>query len=280
MSEWLQERGLSLSEEKTQVRHMTEGFDFLGFNIRHYPASNTKTGKKLIIQPSKKSVSVFSHRLKQEWKALAGHNALTVIKKLSPIQRGWANYFRHVVSKELFGKMDSLIFHRAIRWCKRTHPNKTWKWIQRTYFHTIQGDKWIFGQDTVHLPKLSWIPIIRHIGVIHDASPDDGALKAYWELRENRKIRLMNSQRSRLLAQRQKGICPLCCESLTNDEELHVHHIVPRSKGGRDDLNNLRLLHLYCHQQVHRKKITRNFSGFHPIAVTLDTVDESQKRLL
>lgn len=36
--EWLLKRGLRLSEDKTRIVHLTEGFDFLGFNIRHYPA--------------------------------------------------------------------------------------------------------------------------------------------------------------------------------------------------------------------------------------------------
>lgn len=253
MSDWLQERGLSLSEEKTKVCHITEGFDFLGFNIRHYPNSSAKTGFKLLIKPSKKSVLDFSYRMKREWKALVGHNAQAVMRRIIPIQRGWANYYQHVVSKELFSKLDKISFQREIRWSRRTHPNKSWKWIQRTYFRTIRGDKWTFGHDQAHLPKMAWTPIIRHVGVAHDASPDDGTLRAYWEQREKRKIELINS-RSKQLAHRQKGICPICHESLLNDEELHVHHIVPRSKGGRDDMTNLSLIHLYCHQQAHQRK--------------------------
>ena len=88
--------------------------------------------------------------------------------------------------------------------------------------------------------------------VKHDASPDNPALAEYWEHRNQRKAtHHLNAQR-KTLDKRQHGICPHCRDSLHNEEELHVHHIVPKAKGGEDRLSNLVLLHLYCHQQIHR----------------------------
>ena len=261
MSDWLQERGLTLSKEKTKVCHLTEGFDFLGFNIRHYPVSNTRTGFKLLIKPSKKSVANFLHRLKHEWKDLTGSNAETAIKRLRPITRGWANYFRHGVSKELFVKVDNYMFQRIIRWSKRTHPAKSWTWIKKTYFQTIRGDRWVFGTEKNHLPKVSSVPITRHIGVKYDASPDDGLLKEYWEWRDRKKLALLHTQRLRELARRQNGKCSVCRNSLNNDEELHIHHVIPRSQGGKDQPSNLALVHLYCHQQVHGRNHINSFSS-------------------
>ena len=252
MATWLQERGLSLSAEKTKVCHLTDGFDFLGFNIRHYPVSDTKTGKKLLITPSKKSVEKFHTRLRQEWKALAGHNAGEVIRRLTPILRGWTNYFRHGVSQKRFAKIDDFMFHRTVRWCRYTHPIKSWKWITQTYFRTIRGNTWVFGTGQSYLSKAQWTPIIRHIGVRHDASPDDGTLKDYWEWREQKKAELLHNQRLRTLAHQQKGKCPHCRESLYNGEEIHLHHRIPRVERGTDHLSNLVLIHLYCHQQTHR----------------------------
>jgi len=67
--EWLKERGLTLSEEKTRIVHLTEGFDFLGFNVRHYPAPQTsRTGWKLLIKPSKESVQDVQRKIKDQWK--------------------------------------------------------------------------------------------------------------------------------------------------------------------------------------------------------------------
>lgn len=56
LSDWLQQRGLRLSQEKTRIVHLTEGFDFLGFNCRHYKTPQTPTGWTLLITPSRKSV--------------------------------------------------------------------------------------------------------------------------------------------------------------------------------------------------------------------------------
>ena len=254
ISGWLQERGLTLSEEKTKVRHLIEGFDFLGFNIRHYPVSNTKTGKKLLITPSKKSVEKFHDRLRQEWKALVGHSAGKVIRKLTPMVRGWTNYFRHGVSQKRFAKIDDLMFQRTVRWCRYTHPLKPWKWLTRTYFRTIRGNKWVFGAGNSHLSKANWTPIIRHVGVRFDASPDDGTLKGYWEWRDRKKAELLHNQKLRMLARQQYGKCSHCHDSLHNGEELHLHHQVPKSRGGTDQLPNLTLIHLYCHQQIHRRE--------------------------
>ena len=260
IADWLQVRGLTLSEEKTKVCRLTEGFDFLGFNIRQYPVSNTRTGRKLLIKPSTESVKAFKKRLRQEWRTAVGHNAGAVIRKLSPILRGWGNYYRHGVSKETFADVDNFMFRRIIRWTKRTHPLKPWKWRKRTYFKHIGGDQWVFGageKSEAYLPKLAWLPIIRHVMVKHDASPDDATLREYWERRNLRKLELQHTQRHRNLARRQQGKCPYCLDRLANGEELHIHHKVPRSQGGKDNLQNLALTHLYCHQQQHAKE-TRN----------------------
>ena len=91
--EWLKERGLTLSQEKTRIVHLTEGFDFLGFNIRHYPTPLTsRTGWKLLIKPSKESVENVQKKLKELWAKGQGSNVQSVLAKVNPVIRGWANY--------------------------------------------------------------------------------------------------------------------------------------------------------------------------------------------
>ena len=259
IARWLADRGLELSQEKTAIRHLTEGFDFLGFNVRQYPVLNTKTGYKLLIKPSKESVATYKHRVKREWSTLMGHNVDAVLYRLRPVLRGWANYFRTTVSKETFSSIDHWMFFRQARWCRKTHPAKSWKWIARTYFgrhRADRRDKWVFGNPKTgnYLPWLAWTPIRRHIMVRYDASPDDPDLRSYWKQRETRQAELLPTWRQRELAKRQNGQCPICSDSLHNDEELHVHHIVPKSQGGEDAISNLSLVHLYCHQQAHKCK--------------------------
>ncbi len=92
LQRFLKLRGLELSEEKTRIVHLSEGFDFLGFNVRHYPSQNTRTGWKLLIKPAKQSVATFREKLRATFKRLHGSNAQCLIKVLNPILRGWANY--------------------------------------------------------------------------------------------------------------------------------------------------------------------------------------------
>jgi RNA-directed DNA polymerase len=92
--EFLSKRGLTLSEEKTAITHITEGFDFLGQNVRKY-------GSKLLIKPSKKNVSLFLEKVRETIKGHPTATAENLIYLLNPIIRGWANYHRHVVSKRV-----------------------------------------------------------------------------------------------------------------------------------------------------------------------------------
>src|SRR3712207_9312093 len=85
----------SLSEEKTRIVHLArEGFDFLGFNIRHYPAPNTaRSGYKLLIKPSKESVREFKERVRREWMALKGHNVRSEERRVGKECRSrWSPY--------------------------------------------------------------------------------------------------------------------------------------------------------------------------------------------
>ncbi|MDF5713059.1 MAG: group II intron reverse transcriptase/maturase [Rhizonema sp. NSF051] len=112
LSEWMKLRGLSLSDEKTKIVHLNEGFDFLGFNIRHYQVSTSKTGLKLLIKPSKKSVQNIRNKLRFEWHSYKGKSGDAVIKKLNPIIRGEANYFRIGVSSEIFNSLDHWLYEK------------------------------------------------------------------------------------------------------------------------------------------------------------------------
>jgi RNA-directed DNA polymerase len=104
LTTWLAERGLELSKEKTRIVHLDEGFDFLGFNIRRYPTSikgpKARTPYKVLIKPSKDTVRRFREKVREEWLALKGAPIEGVIKRINPIIRGWANYYRSAVSKQ------------------------------------------------------------------------------------------------------------------------------------------------------------------------------------
>ncbi len=258
---WLQGRGLRLSEAKTRVVHLTAGFDFLGFNVRHYPApETTRAGWKLLIKPSRDAVKRFKLRMHGEWRSLHGINATGVLARLNPIIRGWSNYYRTVVSKKVFARLDSWMFRQEMHWARRLHPQKPWYWLKRKYWgklHSQRNDRWVFGLAEGGLGKpllkLSWTPIVRHVLVKGGASPDDATLDHYWKQRTARRHSELNGKQ-RVLAKRQKGTCFWCGETVHNDEYLHVHHVESRRLGGSDEFFNLRLMHLYCHQQLHARE--------------------------
>src|SRR5690606_31986660 len=116
-----------------------------------------------------------------------------------------------------------------------------------------KNDNWVVQNTATgqYLLKFSWIKIQRHIQVICRSAPDDPALKEYWEKRRKAGVNTLKPlQKS--VAKHQQYVCPVCRQSLFNEEELHLHHIKPKHLGGNNTMNNLILLHLYCHQQVHK----------------------------
>ena len=264
ITDWLRGRGLEISTEKTSIRNLKEGFDFLGFNIRLY-AGRTNHKEKLLIKPSKASVQDYKDRLKQEWLDLRGQNVHAVMNRLNPIIRGWGQYFRNVVSAETFKRLDTYNYNKALKWLRFTHPTKPMKWIRNNYFGSLKmgsQDKWVMGdlETGYHLTKLAWLTVKRHAPIIHGASPDDPELREYWEKRNFKQVDTLTHNRHKRLAKKQKGKCPVCQDSLFTGEELHIHHILPKSEGGTDQYRNLALLHVTCHQQVHRKREVMQFA--------------------
>lgn len=257
LEEWMKVRGLTLSSEKTRIVHLSVGFDFLGFNIRQYRVSYTKTGWKLLIKPSKQSVQKIRNKLRQIWLEQLGKPIDVLIKKLNPVIRGQAHYFRIGVSSRIFNKLDSWMYQRAKRFVKRTHPNKSGHWRTAQYWGRLNFDRpldrWVFGskQTGAYLLKFRWFSIKRHILVKGYASPDDPHLKEYWRQREQMKAQTQLIPSRQKIAKRQDYICPVCGEALLNQEMLQLHHKLPKAMGGDDTYGNLQLVHLYCHQQVH-----------------------------
>ena len=171
---WLVPRGLAFNEDKTRVVTLDEGFDFLGFNVRRYRG-------KLLIKPSKAAVRRIRERLRTELRSLRGSNAQAVIKRLNPIIRGWAAYYRTQVSAETFGKLDNYLWRLTYKWAIFSHANKPTSWVFARYFgkfNKARQDRWVFGDRAggAYMHKFSWTNIVRHPIVMGMASPDDPAL--------------------------------------------------------------------------------------------------------
>jgi RNA-directed DNA polymerase len=211
LAQWLAPRGLAFSEDKTRIVCLSEGFDFLGFNVRRY------NSRKLLIKPSTAAIRRLRKRLASEMRTLRGGNAMAVIATLNPIIRGWAAYYRGVVSSKVFRTLDEYMWILTYKWATWRHHNKSKYWIVGRYFgkfNKFRNDRWVFGDrdSGACLVKFSWTAIERHVPVKGTASPDDPALASYWANRRRTRLPLDNHT-LRLLA-RQAGCCPICGDHL------------------------------------------------------------------
>ena len=245
---WLKTRGLEISNEKTRIVHLTEGFDFLGFNVRHYKDTTTKTGSKLLIKPSQEFLQRTRRELREIFLAHKGEHVGALIAHTNPIIRGKANYMKAQVASEAFNKLDHFLFNRQVRYANFAHPNKSNGWRKSKYRGRLNlqrpKDKWGFGDKNsgAFMLRFNWFKIQRHPMVTKTYSPDDPSLRDYWEKRQ-RKQGMSEAQKlnrtQQKVAKRQDYKCPICGESIFNDEPLHLHHIIPRCKGGKDTVKNL-----------------------------------------
>ena len=250
---YLEKRGLTLAEDKTKITHISDGFDFLGFNLRQY---KTNKGMKLLIKPSKASVKKARETIKGVFTQMRGKPVGELIMELNPVIRGIGNYYSSEVSKKVFGSLDMYLWIKTRKYLKNLHPNKSFKWIYKKYFRAdytgASKDKWILTDphdNRTQLFKMSWIPIVRHAVVKFRNSPDDASLKGYFEERDRKEFIRNNVLSRRKLAKRSNYKCRVCKQSLVGDEPLKINQIVPLKINGDERYDNLELLHKSCHKQ-------------------------------
>jgi RNA-directed DNA polymerase len=271
LAEWLAPRGLAFNEDKTRIVHLSEGFDFLGFNIRRYP------NRKLLIKPSKAAIGRLRERLASELRTLRGGNAMAVIAALNPIIRGWAAYYRTVVSTRTFTALDDYLWKLTYKWATWRHADKPERWIVGRYFgkfNRFRNDRWVFGDrdSGACLVKFSWTGIARHVPVKGRASPDDPALAAYWAERRQRVKPPLDRYTLRLLA-RQDGRCPLCGDHLLTADQppqspeqwerwwlqvtrqaIAASYLAHHGRPGSPDGDQTRLVHASCQRGLHARQ--------------------------
>lgn len=182
---FLRERGLELSQEKTRITHIDEGFDFLGVNVRKYKG-------KLLMKPSKKSVNSFLGNIRKVIKSNPTVKTENLIQRLNPKIRGWANHFRYVSAKRTFTYIDHCIFEALWKWIYRRHPKKSGLWRKKKYFRNDKLRNWIFsakiskGKNAgayIDLFEAGYVPIKRHTKIRREATPFDPRYKGYFSKR-------------------------------------------------------------------------------------------------
>ncbi len=181
IEDFLSQRRLELSDEKTRIVHIDDGFDFLGQNVRKYKG-------KCLITPSKKSFKSIAQKIRKLVKEHKSASSSWLVKMLNPIIRGWCNYHRKIISSRAFAKLDHIIFKSIWNWAKRRHPTKSKGWIKQKYFTAIGNRSWIFfgkvKEKIVTLISAQSIKIVRHLKIRNTANPFDKCWRDYFIVRK------------------------------------------------------------------------------------------------
>ena len=191
VSEFLQARGLTLSEEKTKITHIDEGFDFLGFNIRKYKGT-------LLIKPSKKNVKEFLAKIKSIVRKNQAIRQDKLIGLLNPVITGWGNYYKGCVAAKTFKNADAQIFYKLWAWALRRHRHKGKKWVYNRYFHVeesfytfLEQGLCLFNEETNYRSSLSPFGIKmadRVSGIPIHLDISDYPMKKGWISNRNRVV--------------------------------------------------------------------------------------------
>ena len=184
VEQFLQERGLALSADKTRITHIDEGFDFLGQNLRKYDG-------KPLVKPSKKNTQVFLEKVRGLIEANQSVSQTLLMAMLNPVIRGWANYHRHCAASDTFDRVDHEIWRALWQWAKRRHPKKSRDWVKKHCFPAWRNRAWTFAAKTgKHKPdgtpiwnRLTYAgdtQIRRHVKIRRNANPFDPQWQDYF----------------------------------------------------------------------------------------------------
>lgn len=198
VKKFLAKRGLALSEEKTRITHIKNGFSFLGQTFR-------KNGNTLHIKPQKEGVLALIRKVGTIIRKYTNAPVSILIKKLNELLRGWANYHRHVVASKAFTRVDNYVYEKIWTMLRHKHPKKSRKWLSKNYW-TAAGKKGIFRAIKRYknkvkrylLVKVSSIKIKRHRKIKADANPYQPEYAGYfWIRRHDREAKFLRELSAR-----------------------------------------------------------------------------------
>lgn len=257
VNSFLRARGLSLNERKTQIMPIKKGLDFLGYNFRIYPYSKRQTGYIGLTKPTKSGVK----RLLTNCKKVisTSKDAGEIVFKQNPILRGWANYYSCTTAKQIFSKIGWRLWFILLKWAVKKHPTMGKRRLVQRYFKKVGGRAWVFygnyNDKEILLFDIRSTPIVRHRMVL-DKIPYKEEDQEYFNKRRLKGAKNLIAWDKRRLkfVKKQKFLCPVCEQLLLPEQDIDLHHILAKNKGGTNADSNLVALHRECHHQVTYRK--------------------------
>lgn len=264
VNKFLKIRGLELNMGKSKITKIEDGFDFVGFHFREFSDSTREIGEKkgiFLYKPTKESLQKVKAKIKLCVKEHSQLPLWMLFSKLNPILRGWANYYSSSTAKLAYTRISKYVFDSIHRMIKIKHPKLNAKALKSKFYHKVDNRDWLISTSTefkrfkkINLFQISDTPIKRTTMIKLDANPYLGEFEEYFNKRSLNMCLNQQTNNIRLkLAKRQKGMCPICKESLNSQYgdilyELEIHHIIPVVSGGQNILKNMTLLHKTCHR--------------------------------
>lgn len=246
VSQFLKGRGLELSEDKTVITHINDGFDMLGWTFRKFKG-------KLIVKPSKKSIKSFvaslSDTIRNHAKAWEQE---VLIEKLNKQIRGWANYHQSVCASEAFAHIDYVLYELLWQWAKRRHPHKGQWWVSTRYWQRKGNRNWVFSTENKELLRVDHIPIVRHIKIRLDANPYFDT--EYFAERKFQQGMRRLSGRFKEIWKNQKGCCYHCGMPMDIGEEREIIFKLPKALGGKEEIPNMAYVHSVCQKTFQERR--------------------------
>ncbi len=124
--------GLRLSEEKTVITHIEEGFDFLGWRIQRQRKQGA-VKRYTYTFPSKDSLARVKAKVRTLTRGGTNVPLEVLLYRVNPVLRGWTNYFRPGSSYATFSYLAHFSWWRVVLWLRRKHPRANWMQLRRRY---------------------------------------------------------------------------------------------------------------------------------------------------
>ena len=252
-----EELKLELSQEKTQITHVNEGFDFLGFHVQRYVSAHDRP--KVLVTPAQENQKKLKLKIKEMTKRKQFQDSpLLKISALNAVLRGWINYYRHSNVKGIAKDLDFWVNQRLFTWLAKRHKLPPRRIIEmyklrengRRYNLGIRnGEKYLF------LYRLSDLPITKY----RSRSPENPYIQGEWSMGMTltdfplpEQVWVGNAENSQWRELKETIIAErgAKCEICGSTEKLDLHHIKARKCRGKDVVENLQLLGRKCHAQT------------------------------
>jgi RNA-directed DNA polymerase len=247
--------GLQLSEEKTHITHITEGFDFLGFTMKRH-IDEYYGYNELRFYPSEKSVMKLKDKIKSMTKR--GTTLASVRDKITALNlllRGWANYYRHSAASSTFSYIGSYAFKRMELWLRK----KTRLRVRAVYRKYYRRKRWLTweadGEFLYHTSEMTieykrfahfpnpYLDPSKPVYLPYHLDPYPG--KRDWDGTDSRYGEGWTEVREEI-RQRDGQRCTLC----GSQDRVEIHHI--RKHKGNNEHNPEKLIALCadCHHKA------------------------------